>query len=213
MATIRPYEPRDLEALYDICLKTGDSGADGTLLYRDQKVIGHIYAGPYGVLEPESAFVVEDDEGVGGYIVGAADTSAFAARAEAEWWPELRSRYPEPSGTPTPQWDADTLRAWQLHHPYFGPRRVIAAYPSHLHINLLPRLQGRDFGRRLIDLWLETMRACGSAGAHLGVGDANRRGRKFYKAYGWTELESPNPRVGEAHWFAIDLTRPRPSPA
>src|SRR5258706_13095644 len=90
MAEIRPYRPADLEALYDICLKTGDSGQDASPLYRDAKLVGHLYAAPYGVLEPTSAFVVEDQAGVGGYIVGAADTAAFAARAEAEWWPKLR---------------------------------------------------------------------------------------------------------------------------
>jgi GNAT superfamily N-acetyltransferase len=201
MAEIRPYRAEDLGALYDICLKTADSGADGTHLYRDPKLVGHLYAGPYGVLEPQSAFVVEDDEGVGGYIVGALDTPAFAALAEADWWPELRARYPEPEGAPTADWDADRLRAWQLHHPYFGPRRVIEAYPSHLHINLLRRLQGQDFGRRLINLWLQSVRERASPGAHLGVSAANHRGLRFYRAYGWKELEHPGRKDGDGHWF------------
>ena len=36
-------------------------------------------------------------DGVGGYIVGALDTSAFEQRQERDWWPRLRARYPEPS--------------------------------------------------------------------------------------------------------------------
>ena len=209
MAEIRPYRPDDLDALYDICLKTGDSGADAPHLYRDPRLIGHIYAGPYGVLEPQSAFVVEDDEGVGGYIVGAVDTAAFAGRAQAQWWPDLQQRYREPKGVPSADWNADRLRTWQIHHPYFAPRRIIADYPSHLHINLLPRLQGQDLGRRLIDLWLSTMRVAGSPGAHLGVSDANQRGLRFYRIYGWRELEHP----GAGHWFGYDLRTPPPSPS
>ena len=41
---IRPYAPGDLPALYDICLKTGDNGADGTHLYADPQILGEIYA-------------------------------------------------------------------------------------------------------------------------------------------------------------------------
>jgi hypothetical protein len=58
---LRRYRPEDLDALYDICLKTGDTGEDATGLYRDPEVLGHLYAGPYATLEPELAFVIEDE--------------------------------------------------------------------------------------------------------------------------------------------------------
>ena len=66
--TIRPYHPEDLDALYDICLKTGDTGEDATHLYDDPKLLGHLYAAPYAVLEPDLTFVLEDGAGVCGYI-------------------------------------------------------------------------------------------------------------------------------------------------
>ena len=96
MAEIRALRREDRDALYAICLKTGDAGQDATALYRDPELLGHLYAGPYAALEPESAFVLEDDAGIGGYIVGARDTYAFETRLEAEWWPGLRARYPDP---------------------------------------------------------------------------------------------------------------------
>ena len=64
MVAIRPYRASDLPALYDICLKTGDNGADATRLYADPGLIGEIFAAPYAALEPGHAFVAEDDEGV-----------------------------------------------------------------------------------------------------------------------------------------------------
>jgi hypothetical protein len=97
---IRPYRPADLDDLYRICLLTGDSGADASPVYQDPKLVGHLFAGPYGVLNPETAFVVEDQDGVAGYIIGAIDTRAFEARLEAEWWPNLRPLYADPAGTP-----------------------------------------------------------------------------------------------------------------
>src|SRR6266508_3691476 len=97
-ASIRPYRSDDLDALYDVCVRTADKGDDLTGHLVDPMLPGHVYAGPYGVFEPESAFVVADAEGVGGYVIGTTDTSAFEARLEAEWFPSLRAKYPEGSG-------------------------------------------------------------------------------------------------------------------
>jgi len=190
---IRPAVASDLNALYRICLQTGDSGQDATHLYRDPKIVGHLYAAPYLVLEPGSAFVAEDSHGVGAYIVGAVDTLGFEARLEAEWWPALRPRYPEPGGDPA-GWSLDEMRAWQIHHPRPPPKRITDPYPSHLHINLLPRLQGRGLGQALIDRWLARMREAGSRGVHLGVSPVNHRALRFYRAYGFDTFRFPNPR-------------------
>ena len=82
--------PDDLGALYEIALATGDNGQDASGQHQDGRMVGHIYAAPYATLEPGSAFVAEDRQGVAGYIVGTHDTDAFEARMEAEWWPPLR---------------------------------------------------------------------------------------------------------------------------
>jgi ribosomal protein S18 acetylase RimI-like enzyme len=191
--TIRAVATADLDALYRICLATGDAGQDASHLYRDPKLVGELYAAPYAVLEPGSAFVVEDNEGVGGYIVGTADTLAFEARLEAEWWPALRRRYAIPTGDPA-SWSLDALRAWQIHHPRPPPARVTEPYSAHLHINLMPRLQGQGLGQALIDRWLGRMREIGAAGVHLGVAAQNHRAIRFYRAYGFDEFVFPRPR-------------------
>jgi GNAT superfamily N-acetyltransferase len=187
-AIIRPYRASDLDAIYRICLETGDSGKDATHLYSDHKVIGHIYAGPYGVLEPESAFVLEDSEGVGGYILGAFDTPAFEARLERDWWPNLRSEYSKPEGS-FREFSRDQRMARLIHHPPRTPTHITEPYPSHLHIDLLPRFQGGGWGKRMIDTWLTHMKAKGSRGTHLGVGFANERAVRFYRRYGFSEAQ------------------------
>jgi len=191
--TIRPAALRDLDDLYRICLLTGDSGQDASALYRDARLVGHLYAAPYVVIEPESAYVIEDREGVGGYILGAVDTLAFEARMEAEWWPALREAYVDPAGDPK-AWSLDEVRAYQIHHPRPPPARITDPYPSHLHIDLLPRLQGRGFGKAMIDRWLAHIREAGSRGVHLGVSVQNHRAIRFYRAYGFEEFRFPNPR-------------------
>ena len=198
----------DLDDLYRICLATGDSGADASAIYRDPKLVGHLHAAPYGVFSPETAFVVEDDLGVGGYIVGALDTRAFEDRLRAEWWPTLQPRYADPFGTSHEEWNADQRAAYQIHHPFRAPRRVVAPFPSHLHINLLPRLQGQDLGRRLIHLMFETLQAMGSRGVHLGVSRANIRAIRFYLAYGLDQLDLPIPSGPPALYFTRAFPRP-----
>jgi ribosomal protein S18 acetylase RimI-like enzyme len=201
MPTIRPYASEDLPALYDICLATGAAGSDAGHLYHDRKVLGHVYAAPYAVLEPESAYVVEDAEGVGGYIVGTHDTRAFETQLESEWWPELRTRYSDPSSATEP-WTPDQRMAHLIHNPPRTPRRIAEPYPAHLHINLLPRFQGDGIGRLLIRTWLARMAAEGAAAAHLGVGPANARAVRFYQAFGFREIERLPPPYNVI-WFGI----------
>ncbi len=203
-ARIRPARPDDLEAIYEVCLLTGDSGADASHLHRDPKLVGHVFAAPYAVLEPELALVAEDDAGVGGYILGALDTPAFEARLETQWWPALRAQYPDPQGDAN-TWNLDELRAWQIHHPHPTPRRLTGPYPSHLHIDLVPRFQGRGLGRAMMDRWLALIRERGSSGVHLGVSPANHRARRFYRAYGLAEFRFPKPRADGAVYFVRDL--------
>ncbi len=202
MAEIRAYRPSDLDDLYHICLATGASGADASNLYQDPKLVGHVFAAPYGRLSPETALVVEDDEGVGGYIVGVADTRAFEARLEADWWPALRETYADPKGPGASLgWD-DRMRRYINRPPKAAPE-VVEPFPAHLHIDMLPRLQGRGLGKALIDRWLGLIQAMGARGVHLGVGEANARAVRFYQAYGFQRLELP--QYPGALWFTTTL--------
>ena len=183
MVQIRAFHPDDLDALHAICLQTGDHGADATAHYADPRIVGEIYAAPYAVLEPDLADVVQDDEGVAGYILGTMDTRAFEARCEAEWWPRLREVHEKPR-VPPADWTPDQLRAFQIHRPFAVPAAVVAAAPAHLHINLLPRLQGQGMGQAMLDTWLW---AAGGK-AHLGCDLENLRAQRFYDAYGFKRL-------------------------
>lgn len=189
---IRRYNAADLGALYSICLRTGDAGRDATHLHDDRMLRGHVYAAPYAVLEPELCFVAADEHHLGGYIVGALHTASFDARAESEWWPPLRDRYAEPDHAGRSAWSADEWMAYLIHHPVMGDAAIVDDYPSHLHINLLPRFQGRGLGRRLMDTLLATLKAGGSHGVHLGVAATNENAIGFYEHIGFKRL-SANP--------------------
>ena len=200
--TIRQYQPADLDALYQVCLQTGRNGDDATPLYRDHKLLGHVHAAPYALFEPSLAFVAEDAAGVGGYVIGALDSHDFEARLERDWWPRLRGQYPDaPADVPREEWTLEQAKAHLIHDPFITPDEQASRYPSHLHINLVPRLQSGGHGRRLISTLIDALRRRGSRGVHLAVQPTNVHAIGFYRHIGFTQI----PGTGSVI-FAMDLT-------
>ncbi|HVO04990.1 MAG TPA: GNAT family N-acetyltransferase [Candidatus Cybelea sp.] len=185
---IRGYRPADLPAIYEICLLVGDNGKDASPLYREKNILGDLYAGPYGRFAPELAFVAEDGEGVCGFTLGALDTAAFDERLEREWWPALRKRYRDPTDIPAAERNADQRAATLIHHPPRMAAEILAGYPSHLHIDVLPRQQDTGLGGRLMQTLLEALRQAGSPGVHLVVSAGNPNAIGFYHHVGFQEL-------------------------
>jgi ribosomal protein S18 acetylase RimI-like enzyme len=182
---IRPYRSSDLPDLYKICLLTGDSGKDASSLYKDPELLGHFYAAPYGVLEPETCFILEDDQGACGYVVAARDSFDFERRMNTEWLPALLERYPLPDLKDTSR-DAGMIRT--LHRGYH-PGHEAALYPAHLHIDLLGRAQGQGQGRKLMDVLWAKLRQLEVSGVHLGVNTNNLSAIAFYGKLGFQWLE------------------------
>jgi ribosomal protein S18 acetylase RimI-like enzyme len=201
---IRGFQPGDRDELGRICLLTSNNGGDGTAIFRDPSMPGDVYAVPYAVLEPSLALVAETAHGVGGYSVATLDTKDFGRRLERDWWPAMRARYPEPPPHLAGELSAQERTALgNIHHTWLPGQDVPSGYPSHLHINLLPPLQGRGVGRRLIAALLGRLRDQGSPGVHLGTHLTNVRAAGFYRHLGFSELAASG-----MHLFAMDL-RPR----
>lgn len=182
---VREATLEDLDAVYDICLRTAASGEDARDLFTDPRLPGEVYAAPYLVLPGGFGYVAVDSSGVAGYVLGTADTAAFERACERSWWPALRVVHPDPG--PAPQtWD-DRMRAL-IHHPRTTPAGVLAEHPAHLHIDLLPRVQRQGVGRELIAVLLRRLDAEGVTGVHLGVGATNTNAIGFYRRLGFTTL-------------------------
>lgn len=201
--TIRPAGPGDEPGAYHVCLKTGNFGQDGEPFYReDPDALGRIFAGPYLAFEPGLSLILEDDQGVCGYALGALDSREFFARYEREWRPALCAQFPAPTGDP-----AHWSRAQKIHHLYHHPDYFTPepydAHPSHLHIDLLERAQGHGFGRRMLEQAMANLRLRGSPGVHLGVALSNTRALGFYARLGFRELL----RMGEGADGCIYLGR------
>jgi hypothetical protein len=98
--TIRQCTIDDEDGAIAVCLQTGNSGDDATLLFNDPKVLGYRYVSPYIHLSPELAFVLEDSKGnICGYVLAALHSDLFYKRYVNEWLPKMKLLYPIiPSG-------------------------------------------------------------------------------------------------------------------
>ncbi|MFE1191737.1 GNAT family N-acetyltransferase [Streptomyces olivaceoviridis] len=183
---IRPYRPADRDAVADVCVRTAHNGGDSRALYPDQRLMPSLFAEPYCRFDPDLAFVLDDGTGRAvGYIVGTADTERFVKDFRRSWIPRLAGRYPEPAAAPrTPTEEMIRL----LHHPGRMLVPELAAYPAHLHIDLLPPWQGQGHGRRLLHTFLDALRGQGVEAVHLGMVTVNTAARAFYDRVGFHEI-------------------------
>lgn len=161
---IRDAQTGDEPGAYHVCLKTGNFGQDGEPLFRDDPdALGRLFVGPYLRFEPGLSLILEDDAGICGYALGALDSRSFYERYDLEWRPELCARFPQPTGDPAGWTRVQQVHSWYHQPDYYCPEPY-DHYPSHLHIDLLERAQGRGFGRRMMEALMERLRERRSPG-------------------------------------------------
>ena len=205
MTSIRPFRPGDEPELAEICVRTADAGQDATGIFRDDMLWADNFVLPYVARHPELAFVVETDDGrVAGYIVAAPDTDAFYRWFSESWWPSVRHRYPVAGAG---ERERGIIAYGESRAP--GEEWHAAEYPVHLHIDLLPELQGQGLGRRLIDTLVAALEGAGVSGVHLAASADNAGAVSFYPRVGFTEL--PSERGSRAFGRRLSPTGPVPA--
>lgn len=189
VTAIRPYRSSDRDDVFEICVRTGDSGADATGLYSDDTLLPDIFADPYLTFQPDLAFVVDTGEHVAGYIISVADSVAFSEWYRDEWAPGFVLRHPVFPTTSEAERDliAYGTNPGGLLIPEAGE------FPAHLHIDLLPELQGQGFGRALIRTLLAALEQRGVPGVFLTMSASNISARAFYDRLGFREVPSSSP--------------------
>ncbi len=184
--TIRPYRDSDLAAVYDICVETANAGKGARGRYSTDDLVPDTVAGPYVVLEPEHAYVLDNGERAVGYVIGTANTPNFVAAYTERWLPHLRTRY-QPLSKPPETEEEHRLDA--MFHPERWQLPELADHPAHLHINLLDGYRGSGRGRKMINTFLTSVAAAGAASCYLSVRPANLNAKGFYARLGWRPVE------------------------
>jgi ribosomal protein S18 acetylase RimI-like enzyme len=182
-ASLRLAKLGDLTSLLEVCLKTADSGKDGTNLYNLRDLVGEINVSPYVLHEPNFAYSMEIDNKVVGYVLGVLDTNKFESTLHKEYWPTVKAKYANNLGDIT---ESDKTLLDQLLKIGFTSSEIVKTYPSHLHIDIVESGQGNGYGKIMINHMVDQLKKAGSTGVHLHVASKNFRAQEFYKKLNFT---------------------------
>lgn len=175
---------RDLPELRKVCLQTGNAGNDATEIYNNPDLLGEIYVEPYVRFQPNFAFTLKAHDQISGYVLGALQTKAFEIMIENNYRPNLLEKYQLDAELAT----ADRVLLDNYRDFLRTPDEIVDEYPAHLHIDLLPSVQGRNFGKMMMKVQLRALFDAGATGVHLRVARENHRAINFYSKLGFTNL-------------------------
>lgn len=187
---IRSASLEDLPLLYEVCLLTGDSGKDASRLYKNKDLLGEIYVGPYVALSPNLSFsLVDENDNAVGYVLGALDTLNFEQMRKINWLPKLQSKYQREYENPNLESHTlDKQLLVEIFEPSKPPIEILDNFPSHGHIDLHPKIQGKGYGLKMMNTLLSKLTELGSHGLYMPVSAFNTNALGFYNKLGFTQL-------------------------
>ena len=185
---IRPYEPRDRDAVRRICCETGFLSNPIDPVFEDRELFADFLTSYYTDVEPESSVIIESSSGVRGYVMGCR-------------FPEKQSDYnlqTAPGRVAKLLWRflfryKNSTRAyiWWL---LTRGRKEVPFTPkgmAHFHINLLPDAKSVGQTRALIDSFLEYLVRVGEKAVYgQMVTFEKRRGERMFARYGFVVRDS-----------------------
>ena len=172
---IRAYEPRDKEALRNICSKTAPSFDTD----KKRDALFAAYLDYYIDSEGEYCFVAVNEADIPiGYVISAPDYDRYNARFFSKELPYSGKLF------------RSDPRIWlSLKATAIFVRKLKKRYPAHLHIDILPEGQRMGIGTALVDRLREKLRSEGIPGVFLICGAKNEKGVNFYRKYGFKEIK------------------------
>jgi GNAT superfamily N-acetyltransferase len=191
---VRAYRRDDRIRVRDVCYRTGYMGDPIDWQWRDSESFADIFSGYYTDHEPGSAFVVEVDGVVSGYLLGCVDSSKAANPGAVAGRHVVRRGIAFRPGTARVVWRTIGDAAVDIARGRMNLREIEfadARWPAHLHIDLLSEARGHGAGRRLVDAWCTLLRGRGVTGCHLQTMAENTGAIAFFTALGFRRLGDP----------------------
>jgi ribosomal protein S18 acetylase RimI-like enzyme len=204
---IRPYEPRDREAVRAICLETAyGGGGDGVI---DPGLLVDLMTRAYTDFAAGALWVAEREAQVVGYLAGGFEEEelrrvqvrrvvpAAVARSFVRgllWRRELWRLLGD-----LPGWLAEARRSESPDEE---------GYPGHLHINLRAEARGAALGSCMVERFLGQARERGLPGVRAVVYETNAPARRFFERLGFRVLGrqpafKPPPPEGGREWKMV----------
>jgi len=185
---IRPYQPKDREAVRDICADTGFLGKPINTVFEDRELFADYLTRYYTDLEPASTFVCEVDGEVKGYVMG----SRFPKRkALYEMWllPVLLFRglwrcFTRPYNSDTRRYMRWIVTKARKENPFTPPNI------PHFHFNVRPEARSVGDSRELVNTFLNYLTSHGEKQVYAqAVAYETRRGVRTFERYGFRVID------------------------
>ena len=180
--TIRKYQPSDRAIVRKLCCDTGFLGNPIDPVFEDRNLFADFLTGYYTDWEPESAFVLEVNGEVKGYLLGSRRPylqQAYNVYQNAGLFLRGIFRYL--------RYNQASRRF--VHWIVFQGWREVPAAPrrtAHFHINLLPEARNVASTRVLMDAYLKYLHEHGEKRVYgQMVTFESRRGSKMFERYGF----------------------------
>jgi len=193
---IRPYRPADRDAVRRLCCETGYLGKAIDPVFEDRELFADYLTSFYTDWEPESAFVLEQNGEVKGYLLGSRRPFLHQLHGfitNLRLFAKGIFRYPRYNRASKSFVRWILLNAWR--EVPAAPRRI-----PHFHFNMLPEAQGIAGTRELLVQYFNHLRAHGDKQVFGQVVTfEDRRGAKVFERYGFRVLEKKEITKYRAH--------------
>jgi ribosomal protein S18 acetylase RimI-like enzyme len=183
---IRPLTLADAINLSHVAYETAFFGKSAEIFFPDRALFADLWIRPY--LSQPLGFVTEAKDRILGYVLG--EDEQRYQRQFVQLAPYYFKRLM--SGA-YPQWRGCWPYLWRVLR-YSTKHAPLNAYPTHLHINLLPEVRGQGLGKQLLTRYLEHLHQQKVSGVQLSTTRENLAAVSLYQTFGfkvWREYESP----------------------
>ena len=197
MATrIRPYQPRDRDAVRTICFETGYLGDTVAHTFRDLACWADMLTAYYTDKEPESCLIAELDGKVVGYLLGTLDASKVPGPELIAFRHGVLRLLPVRPGTAGFYWRSLLDTAQDLISSPVHMHPDLALYPGHAHFSVVREARALPIAPGLFRSFFKYAKGRGCPGLHGEVFIENERAVALNKALGYEIAGPPWPAVG-----------------
>ena len=192
---VRPYQPADRAALFQIGADTAFFGEPIEFYMEDRRIFLDSFYAYYTDYEPEHAWVACAGDQVVGFLTGCTDSHRSEAVLIRKLIPSVLWRlltgYYHPG-----------KKTWRYVGAVFSaglrgeaPPVDLERYPAHLHINLASGWRGYGLGKGLMQAYLAQIKQLGVRGVHLGTTSLNEAACRLYERCGFHLLGARSTRM------------------
>ncbi len=182
MWNIRPYQPTDRAAVFQLCGDNAFFGEPLEKFFDARQLYLDYFALYYTDIVGKYLWVAEENGSILGYIMGCPDTYLYGRWLMQHIKVLKRKFFTLQYRGLTPRTLKIIWDYWHLQGPAFID---LSPYPAHLHINTRSDMRGQGIGAALMEKYLNQLRAEKISGVHLETTSENKIAYPWYEKLGF----------------------------